>query len=115
MGYEDSKYYERISNFTDGCNDTAKIGIKSLEFLDDELAHPEIYGTWLSNGMHFNGTAEYLWENDFDDNIPDDEFLLLLGIAYAEMKIFEKYGHKSGWMAEMINEAVEKRINNLSR
>ena len=113
MGYADSQYYGRQSEILERWYDRkiteAERDEQLLAALEEELAHPEIYGLWLVG--HFNSAAEYLSENSQGCYLKSelDKIPGLVKTAKKEIEIFKKYGHKgtADWMADELNEFFE--------
>lgn len=93
LGYEASVYYQKQEKLVDMHFDHKitedELDEKLLEALEEELAHPEIYGTWLV--YHYNSAAETLADGECDGEIAEK----LNKIAQREAEIFEKYGYKN--------------------
>lgn len=112
-GYEDSRYYSWANKIVDKWN-SGNLTVQErdtflLQALGTELAHPEVYGTWLVN--HFNSTAEFLLENSpwISEYCTDGQTLeQFKKTALNETAIFRHFGYnlQADMMQEMFDEAL---------
>ena len=102
-GFEDSMYYKKQEElFEKHWNRELtddEFYAELLKNLDEELSHPELYGTWLV--YHYNPSAESLGEG-----WPRWEAEKIYNVAMEEARIFRKNGY--GERAEYIERCAEE-------
>ena len=105
-GYAASKYYGILEKLINLGLSQRLIAKMALDALEEELAHPEIYGDWLTN--HYNSTAEYL---AYDCDLHEEEHVYeMIETARREIEIFAKYGYEqiAAEMHEMLEPVIRE-------